>query len=273
MNNKQGWLVTCAVYAAVAAVIAYDFKTKETHDNHYQDHRQEQNVGPTWGRDGLQERREHRTGSGRKEDSGSFVRPQESVPSVRDLRLDFKTDAPAKTGEYRNQMGAHGLFLSTGALSFTSVWGMASLEHRREPRGSVFAAPPHPQSKSTPATASGRPGSGWPQRSATPAKYSRQALHRLYAETCSLYSIRWSKAESEAFVKVVWKESRGNPGMRNSRSSSAGLFGFLRGTRQQYQVKLTDTHHFQAEKFLLYCQRRYGSVQGAMAHHRKRGWY
>lgn len=104
-------------------------------------------------------------------------------------------------------------------------------------------------------------------------RYSKKDLHTLYAKTCSKYDLKWSPSESEAFVKIVLKESGGDPKATTSRSSSAGLFGFLRGTRRAYRVTLSHPHEEQAYAFVLYCQRRYGSILGAYRHHRRNSWY
>lgn len=103
--------------------------------------------------------------------------------------------------------------------------------------------------------------------------YTKPELHKLYAETCTKYGYKWSKPESEAYVKIVWKESTGNPNCTTSRSSSAGLYGFLRGTRKAYKVSLRDPHVVQSRAFIQYCIRRYGSMTKALAHHRKKGYY
>lgn len=103
--------------------------------------------------------------------------------------------------------------------------------------------------------------------------YTKPQLHKLYAETCAKYGYTWSQSESEAYVKIVWKESTGNPNCTTSRSSSAGLYGFLRGTRKAYGVSLSDPHVRQSKAFLEYCRKRYGSVSQALSFHRRRGYY
>lgn len=94
-------------------------------------------------------------------------------------------------------------------------------------------------------------------------------LHTLYAVTAK----NWSAEESVAYVRIVWRESTGNPWCTNPRSSSAGLYGFLSSTRAKYGVTLESPLSEQSDAFLRYCTNRYGSVSNAWAHHRRKGWF
>lgn len=152
---------------------------------------------------------------------------------------DFKTDAPAKTGGYRLNSRERALFLSS--------------------RPGTFKNSPARQSEPGVAGLSVRPVA--------------RKMHKLYSDTCKKYGFKWSAAESEAFVRIVMKESGGNPNATTSRSSSAGLFGFLKSTRKKYGVSLSDPLEKQAQAFVRYCHDRYGSIERALDFHRNHRWY
>ena len=98
---------------------------------------------------------------------------------------------------------------------------------------------------------------------------TKQSLHALYAASTK----HWSAKESEAFVRIVLRESSGNTYCTTSRSSSAGLFGFIRSTMRSHGVTLRSPLVEQARAFESYCTRRYGSISGAWKHHLSRFWY
>lgn len=85
------------------------------------------------------------------------------------------------------------------------------------------------------------------------------------------------KAEVDAAVWIIWRESGGNINAKNPRSSSHGLSGFLRSTWRNVTSRSGIRHSLQPGPQILalnhYVIRRYGSFTRARRHHERRGWY
>lgn len=85
------------------------------------------------------------------------------------------------------------------------------------------------------------------------------------------------KAEVDAAVWIIWRESGGRTTAKNPRSSSHGLNGFLRSTWRNVTSRSGIRHGLDPRSQILamhhYVTRRYGSFTRAKAHHVARRWY
>lgn len=81
----------------------------------------------------------------------------------------------------------------------------------------------------------------------------------------------------QAAVYILKKESSFRVFMKNPKSSSHGLNGFLTKTwdnlESRYNIKRGLDLDTQLHGLLLYCRDRYGSVSKAARAHKKKGWY
>lgn len=86
-----------------------------------------------------------------------------------------------------------------------------------------------------------------------------------------------TQQEIDSALFIIHKESRFNPNMKNKKSSSHGLNGFLRGTWKNMTSRHGVRHSLavgpQMKALLIYCYNRYGSLYKAAMHHRRKGWY
>lgn len=76
-------------------------------------------------------------------------------------------------------------------------------------------------------------------------------------------------------LELVARESSFNPSAKNPKSSAAGLFQFLDGTRKNYggnSVDWSDPYQ-QSLKGLQYIKDRYGNPVKALEHWDKKKWY
>lgn len=85
------------------------------------------------------------------------------------------------------------------------------------------------------------------------------------------------KAEVDAAVWIMWRESGGNPNARNPRSSSHGLNGFISRTWSSMTRNHGIAHSLEPGAQILALQHyaipRYGSFVAAKRHHERKRWY
>lgn len=85
------------------------------------------------------------------------------------------------------------------------------------------------------------------------------------------------KAEVDAAVWIIWRESGGRTTAKSPRSSSHGLNGFISRSWVSMTKRHGIKHSLEPRAQILalyhYCKDRYGSLTAARSFHRKRGWY
>lgn len=104
------------------------------------------------------------------------------------------------------------------------------------------------------------------------SRLSRTSMTRIVSEVASRHGDRSSKSHTK-MVEIARRESNYKPTTRNTRSSAYGLFGFLNSTWKGTGVAKTNCPYCQTEAAMRYIKRRYGTVEKAMAFHRRNGYY
>jgi hypothetical protein len=84
----------------------------------------------------------------------------------------------------------------------------------------------------------------------------------------------YSKPQAEAFIEIIYRESRFDPTATNSESGAYGLGQALPPEKMDSVGADWRTNlHAQLEWVALYIESRYGNPMSALEHHDQYGWY
>ena len=103
-------------------------------------------------------------------------------------------------------------------------------------------------------------------------RLTAQRVWRLARTAAWLEGLDWTEKDASAMVKIALKESSFDPKAKNPVSSSAGLYGFLDGTRERYGGH-GDDPAVQTLAAVRYVSARYSRPVRALRFHERAGWY
>ena len=102
---------------------------------------------------------------------------------------------------------------------------------------------------------------------------TKQEVLVIVAKESKRLNVKLTDEDAYAITRIVDRESDGNLFMRNKRSSSAGLSGFLSSTWKDVGIKKTWCPHCQIRAMILYIKSRYKTPKRALQFHLSRGYY